>query len=264
MAEGLLTEDNPAAAGETDIWADVPKETRFSAEGNDKLARFTDPASLANSYLEMEKMASGRVKMPTDESQADEINAFYQKLPAQLRAPTNAEGYALPEVGEGQEVDTEFFGAMKTAAFAGNVPASSFGGIVKAYTEFTEARINADVNATEETLQKDWAGDYKANIETVERVFRELPGEAGGDEFKKWFVNAGGGRNVTAMKALLEIGKTTLNDTLEKGDPPKGPDPDFTPKYPNSAEQYNNGDDEESVKSRAWFRAKGHVYSRTD
>ncbi len=261
MSEGLLTDsaDNPSAGageGTQDIFAGVAKEVRFSGDGNDKLARFTDVTSLANSYLEQEKMNSGRVKMPSDTSTPDEISAFYQKL----GTPPDASGYSQPELAEGETVDTEFFGAIAAGALKGNVSNEGFGHMVKAYQDYSDAKINAEVNATEAQLQSDWVGDYDKNIETIERLFREHPDKEAGAGFKEWFVNSGGGRDVRAMKGMYELAKSFLDDTLVKGDKVPEKVDDYVPSNRNSPEMYTNGEDEESVRARAYFTAKGHKY----
>jgi hypothetical protein len=250
--DGLLTADNPVADSTAD-WRDgVSRETRFSADGNDKLARFTDATSMANSYLEMEKMNSGRVNVPTADSTPEEVSAFYQKLPESYRAPETAEGYGA--LDGASETEKEYYGAMASSALKGNMPAGQFQGLVAAHNEFQEARANAETNATEEALQSEWAGDYAKNIEIVERVFRDTEG---GTEFKEWFNSVGGGRNEKALKWLLDQGKATMDDTFVKGDPVPPAPSDYVPKYVNSPSMYKNDDTEDGVKARAYFASKG-------
>jgi hypothetical protein len=263
MTEGLLeSTDNPSPQGGengTDIFASVPREVRFSADGNDKLARFSDPSSLAKSYLELEKLSSGKAKMLTDDATEEEVSAFYQKLPSKFRAPDTVEGYGQLEGETYTEDDKAYFGAIANAAYSSKIPASALQGIIQAHNEYTEAKIAVDTNTTEEALQKEWVGDYKQNIEIIERVFRELP--EGGDEFKQWFNSVGGGRSQVALKALLTIGKATLDDSFVEGDKPKPEVDEFVPKYPNSPEQYRNDPTEDGEKARAWFRKnKGYEY----
>ncbi len=265
MAEtdGLLTADNPASTGEavTDIFASVPREVRFSADGNDKLARFkNDPVLLGTSYLEVQKMTSGQAKLPSDEFYAEDISTFYQKMPAKFRAQDTVEGYGQLE-GEVSDSDKAYFGAIANAAHAKGIPTEALQGVIQAHNDYQEAKITADTNTTEETLQKEWVGDYKGNIEMIERVFREMPEGVDGNEFKAWFNSVGGGRSVVAMKALLSIGKTTLDDKFEKGERVEEKVDDYKPKYSNSPEQYRNDETEEGTKARAWFtKNKGFVY----
>lgn len=259
--EGLLTADNSPASGEaTDVFASVPRDVRFSADGNDKLARFNGKtiADVATSFLEVEKMSSGKAKLLTDESSTEDVSAFYQKLPAKFRAPDTVEGYGQLEGDNVSDGDKAYFGAIANAAHAKGIPTESLQGIIQAHNDFQDAKITADTNTTEETLQKEWVGDYKGNIEIIERVFRE---GADGNEFKAWFNSVGGGRSVVAMKAMLEIGKSTLDDKFEKGEPVPEEKDDYAPKYTNSPEQYRNDPTDEGIKARAWFeKNKGFQY----
>ena len=150
---GLLTADNPAAetGDSTDIFASVSRDVRFSNDGNDKLARFKDnPALLASSYLEQEKMNSGRVNMPTDTSTPEEKGAFYQKL----GRPDNAEGYNLPALPEGQNYNEDLINTMRGVAFESGVSDSQFSGLVAKFAEAqgaaSEAQLAAN-NAESET-----------------------------------------------------------------------------------------------------------------
>jgi len=262
--DGLLTGADDSASiaeGSADIFASVPREVRFSNDGNDKLARFKDNNTLlATSYLEQEKMNSGRVNMLTDESTDEDVSAFYQKLPEKYRAPDTAEGYGQLEGENVPESDKAYFSVMTNAALANNMPPDAFNGLMKAHTEYMNAKITSDTNMTEEALQKEWVGDYDKNIEIVERVFREAPEGVDGTAFKSWFNSVGGGRNEVAMKAMLAIGKSTLDDNYVEGDRVPEKLDDYKPQYTSSPEMYRNGDDEESVKGRAWHTKQGFVY----
>ena len=267
MTEGLLesTDNSSQTGGEetTDIFASVPREVRFSADGNDKLARFKDKTivDVATSFLEVEKMSSGQAKLPTDESSAEDVSAFYQKLPSKFRAPDTVEGYGQLEGENITDSDKAYFGAIANAAHAKGIPAESLQGMIQAHNDYQDAKITADTNATEEALQKEWVGDYKGNIEIIERVFREMPEEIDGKEFKAWFNSVGGGRSAVAMKAILAIGKTTLDDKFVKGERVQEKVDDYTPKYINSPEQYRNDPTEEGAKARTWFeKNKGFKY----
>jgi len=241
MAEGLLTDtvDNSSqTSGETtDIFASVPREVRFSADGNDKLARFAEGGNtaLATSYLELEKMDSGKIKMPTNESSSEELSAFYQKLPGNMKAPDSIEGYGQLEGDNIPEGDKAYFNAMANAALESGMSVDRFQNIVKANNDYVDAKITADTVLTEETLQREWLGDYDKNIEIVERIFRETDG---GDEAKKWFNASGGGRNAETIKWLLEIGKSTLDDTYVKGEQVK---------------EEVDDESEEGIKAKAYF-----------
>jgi hypothetical protein len=263
--EGLLTADNPPVTGETtDIFASVPKELRFSKEGNDKLARFTDPASLAKSFLEIEKMESGRVKIPTETSTEEERSNFYKKI----GRPDSVEGYNLPQLPEGQAYDENLINTMRGIAFDSGVSDSQFNGLVskfvEAQTAAQEARLvaeNAEADATIKDLQTEWGQDYEKNLEVSKRALRELVPEDMKDDLVNIITEKNLDNNKLFIKFLQNVGEKMLDDSFVRGERSQPEDDDYTPKYPNSPEQYRNDDTEEGVKARSWFtKHKGFEY----
>ena len=242
---------------DTGSWKDsVSREVRFSKDGNDKLARFTDPTSLATSYLEQEKMNSGRVKIPGEDSTPEEVSAFYQKL----GKPETAEGYELPELAEGDAYDETMMNAVKQYAFDKNMSNEQLNGMVETY--LNEARLAQDriATQTEDALKQEWGGDYDKNIEISRRALRELAPEEITEPLIAEIANANMDNSQNFVKFLNAIGSKMLDDTLVRGDQVKANDGDYTPAYPSSPEMYANGDDDDSVKGRAWHTARGHIY----
>ncbi len=263
--EGLLTStDNPPAGEATgDIFASVAKEVRFSGDGNDKLARFTDASSLATSYLELEKMDSGKVKMPTDASTPEEKSAFYQKI----GRPDNVEGYNLPALAEGQEYDKELVSTMQAVAFEAGVSDTQFSGLVSKFVEAQTAQAaaqlaaqNQEAEATIKDLQTEWGGDYDKNLEVSKRALREMVPDGMKEDLVNLITEKNLDNNKLFVKFLHNIGSKTLDDTFEKGERVVEKADDYSPKYPNSPEMYRNGDDEESTKGRAWHTKQGFIY----
>jgi len=261
---GLLTADNPVAAPVADAgnWKDsVTRETRFSADGHDKLERFTDPTSLANSYLEMEKMNSGRVKIPGTESTPEEKGAFYQKL----GRPDNAEGYNLPALPEGQTYDEALINNMRGVAFESGVSDAQFSGLVSKFVqaqgEVAEAQLaanNAESEATVSELQTEWQGDYDKNLEVSKRALRELVADDMREPLINLITEKNLDNNKLFVKFLHSVGSKTLDDTFVKGDPaqPKVEE-GYVPKYVNSPSMYKNDESEDGVKAKAYFASKG-------
>ncbi len=269
MSEGLLTQtDNPTPESEgnaTDIFASVARESRFSNDGNDKLARFKDdPGLLATSYLEQEKMNSGRVKIPVDTDSAETKSAFYQKL----GRPDNVEGYNLPQLPEGQEYDTELIGTMRGIAFESGVSDSQFGGLVAKFVEAQGAAVatklaeqNREAESTISELQTEWGQDYDKNIEVSRRALKELIPEGMDENALVGLIEEKNlDNNKNFVKFLQNIGAKILDDKYEKGERVPEKVDDYTPQYTKSPEMYRNGDDEESVKGRAWHTKNGFVY----
>jgi len=265
--EGLLTADNPSPAGEgtEDVFASVSKEIRFSADGNDKLARFQGKgiSDIATSFLELERMDSGKIKMPNEESSSEEKSAFYQKL----GTPLNTDGYTNPTLKEGQTFDEAFLGEMKSTALESNVSAPAFEKLVEKYMfiqeQAEEAKVaaqNAEAETTTQALQGDWKADFDKNLEISRRGMREVLPEAIREPFIELMKEKNLDNNEIFIRGFKAIGDKMLDDTFVKGTQVKKEEGDYTPKYPKSPEMYKGGDDEESIKGRAWHTARGYSY----
>ena len=246
---GILADAPVTDAPAVGSWKDsVDRGIRYSADGNDKLARFEDPASMAKSYLELEKMDSGKIKMPDDSTTAEERSAFYQKI----GRPENVEGYDLPELAEGEAYDDQMMGAIKNYALENNIPKDMFSGMVGIYMQEAQAAMERQAVATEDALKQEWGGQYDANIEISRRALRELAPA----EITEPLIAELGRMNMDNsepfVKFLHSVGSKMMDDTLVKGDAVPQKD-DYAPKYVSSPSMYRNDESEEGAKARAYF-----------
>lgn len=206
------------------------------------------------SWRNIEKTSSGKVKMPTPESSAEEIRAFYQKT----GCPENPEGYEVPTV-EGAEHfrDEGTENALKQIAYDYGIPKQAFEAIVKGYYDKLAADSRAGLEAGEKVLKEEWKDNYDENLKISQRFCGTCS-----DEFRELMEKTGLGNNPIVIKEFLEKGKQTMSDTLIKGTGDDGETKEgYKPKYPNSPEQYANMEGEEGEKARAWFeKNKGHTY----
>jgi hypothetical protein len=256
--EGLLTADNPASTTTeaTGSWKDgVDSGLRYSADGNDKLARFDTEASLAKSYLELEKMDSGKVKMPGDESTPEEKSAFYQKL----GTPEAVDGYELPELAEGEAYDEQMMGAIKNYALENNIPKDMFSGMVGIYMQEANAAMERQATATQDSLKQEWAGDYDKNVEISRRALRELAPEEITEPLIAEISRMNLDNSEPFIKFLHSVGSKMMDDTLVKGDAVPSKD-DYIPKYINSPSMYRSMEGPEGEQARAYFDKNSIAY----
>ncbi len=203
------------------------------------------------SYSELEKSFSGRVKLPTEQSTAEEKSSFYKSI----GVPEGPEGYEIKDV-PGNIVRNESAElALKGVAFEGGCPKATFEAIVKAFYDGESARLIEERTTSEATLKQGWSkpGEYEANVEIAKRAVNELFSE----ELKAILVATGLGNHHVLIKDMHNIGLKMINDTLITGSPSgeNKEDKDWKPQSPHSPEMYRNGDSEESKRSRAWFEA---------
>ena len=205
------------------------------------------------SYRNMEKMSSGKVKMPTPESSAEEIRAFYQKT----GCPENPDGYELQIPEEmGYLRDELLEGEMKKIAFAEGVSKQAFESIVKNYYDSQSQRIVKETEAAEVELRQQHGDKYGEVIKVADRFLNTCS-----PEFCEIVKVAGLGRNPVFINEWYAKGKQTMSDTLIKGvGDGDEENAGFVPQYKTSPEMYASGEDEDSIKSRAYFTARGHKY----
>jgi len=252
MAEDLLTADPTAAPAEPTSWhADEYKEI-VTQRG------WSAPDDVLKSYVNLDKEMGGREKLPTAESSADEISAFYTKVgqvcPA-LIVPDNADGYEIKDVPENVPRNEMMEVAMRTVAKEQNIPKIAFEAQVKRYYDALSQQIAQARVEGENNLKGEWKDKYETNLEIAKRFARE-----GGEEFIGFLEASGIGNNPVVIKAFYNYGTKTLDDSLIKGVPATTKKDEYKPAYPDSPAMYAFGDDEDSKKARAYFEARGHKY----
>ena len=241
--------------------ADKPAEiTSWHSEENNEVverAGWKGPDDVIQSWRNIEKMSSGMTKMPTPESSAEEISAFYAKM----GRPENPDGYEITDVPENIPRDEMMESLMRKVAFDRGIPKASFEAQIKSYYDaLSQGMAQAQANGIA-TLEKDWGAAYKANTLIVQRACDELiPDTELHEAFAKLINDTGLQDNPIFGKVFLGIGTRMLDDTLVKGDGTPEPKSDYVPKFANSPEQYATGEDKESEQARAYFTARGHNY----
>ena len=241
----------------------------FSQENAEVVQRtgWKSPDDAIQSYRNLEKMDSGKVKIPTAESPADEVSAFYSKL----GRPETAEGYKVPKVGEGQEVNKEFFGGMATIAHEAGMSDSQFSKMAEKYIAFEVQQREAELvefnryrEESDRKLHETYGADYDANIELSKRAYTEYAN----DDLKALLATdkfVGLMNEPAFIDMMVNIGKKNMDDTFVRSDgQTEVKKDDYVPASPNSPTMYETGDDEGSAKARAYFRSKGHIYDRKD
>lgn len=207
-----------------------------------------------SSYRELEKSYSGRVKMPSPESSAEEIRAFYQKT----GCPENPEGYevtGLPEDMPDFIRNEETEKALKQIAYDTGVSKQAFEAIVKGFYEKADADIRANRLQGEKDLREEHGDKYEEVVNIAGRFF-----DTCSPEFCELVKATGLANHPVFINEFNNKGKQTMADVLVKGTGGEPAKDAYVPEYKDSPEMYKSGEDEDSVKSRAYFEARGHKY----
>ncbi len=212
-----------------------------------------DLPKLIGSHRELEKTMSGRVKMPTPESSAEEIRAFYQRT----GCPENPEGYEVKTSEAAEKFrDEGVENAMKVIAHEQGVSKQAFEAIMGKYYDKMETDLAAGYAAGEKTLREELGANYDTEMKIAQRFC-----DTCSPEFIDLLEQTGLGNNPVFIKEFINKGKQTMNDTLIKGSSDGDKTDDgYTPQYKDSPEMYATGESPESDKARAYFTARGHVY----
>jgi len=246
---GLLTA--PAEEGNQE------QATQWFSKENAEVVKRTGwktPDDAIKGYRGLEKDFSGRVKMPTPESSAEEIRAFYQRT----GCPENPEGYEV-KVSENMPAflrDEEIEGDMKKIAYEMGVSKQGFETIVSKFYERQAERLQQSLSQGEAQLKQELGDKYKTELAIGQRFAANCS-----NEFRQLIEQTGLGNNPIFIKEFIGLGKKTMNDSLIKGSSGGNTEPEYVPQFINSPQQYSTGEDEESKKAREWFtRVKNYKY----
>ncbi len=227
----------------------------YSEDNKDVVERcgWKEPNDVIKSFRNVEKMSSGMAKMPTPESSAEEVRAFYQKT----GCPENPEGYdvsGLPETMPDFLRNEDIENAMKTIAYEQGVSKQAFESIIRGFYEKANADLQASKAQGEQSLREQHGEKYDEVLEISNRFF-----DTCSPEFCELVKVAGLANHPVFINEFLAKGKQIMADTLIKGDTTEEKK-EVTIKYPNSPEMYASGEDDESKEGRAYHEAKGFKY----
>jgi hypothetical protein len=273
LVKEILVMDEPTGLAEGNqtttqkVWTDdIPTEYR------DAVAKkgWTGHDSFYKSYFELEKTLGTRVKIPGGDAPPEEKSAFYAKM----GRPDTPDGYqiARPEnLPEGMRYDETLEGTVRTAAHELGLSQNQLNTLAKIYNDYQvkayttrQDELARERLASETQLKGEWKENYDANVQVAHRGMKELVPAELREKFIGAFDEKGLGNHPDIIRGFFEIGKKILNDTFVKGEG-QGAEEGYVPANPKSPEMYAYGDDEDSKKSRAWFRAhQNYKYDRDD
>ena len=218
-----------------------------------KRAGWQGPADAVKSYRELEKSASGKVKLPVEgQSSAEEIRAFYEKT----GCPKTPDGYTVNIPEEVSHLrDEPMETVMKEIAYKKGVSEQAFDAIVGNYYKAMADRAVQEAQQAKLELKQELGDKYEEGVEIAQRFVGTCS-----KEFQELMEQTGMGRHPVFIKEFIAKGKQTMADTLIKGEQTANTDKEYKPANINSPEMYEYGDDEESVKARKYFSDRGHVY----
>lgn len=248
----------PEQQTDTSLMTDAPvttvTETPWYSEENAELVTqqgWKSPNDPIRDYSELQKSASGKIKIPTSESSEEEVSNFYAKI----RGVDTPEGYEV-KVPENVPMSQDTVNKLRQWAFEAGTPKVAFDTVLKNYLDDLSQQSVQSLESAKKELQDEWKDDYKVNFDMADRFVTNECSQ----EFRQVLVDSGLHNHPVFVREFLALAKKTTTDKFVKGTQKGNDEPEYKPQYPNSPSMYKSGDDEESKRARQWFIDKGHVY----
>ncbi len=215
---GATVHSAEVAPGGTIDWrTSIPAELRSEKS----LENVKDIPSLVKGYVEAQKYIGGAVKLPTDKSTPDEVNAFLRKLGVPEKVTDYKVGKpVVPEyVGWNDDVHTKILDAAHKAGMTVKQTEKMVEGLTQVVLGMTPDP-NAMLEKSKETLQKEWGENFGRNIILSSRAVDNLAEQAGikPADLHAALAETGAGAHPVILKAFSQLGAGMLERGLIKNE----------------------------------------------
>lgn len=196
-------------------WYDNLSDDVKNIEGFDKMAeKFKDVDSLANSYINLEKMVGKKAQssIPNEDSSPEEVAEFYNKL----GRPESAGDYEWKNPLEGFEFDTERLTERNSQLHEAGITNDQYNKIMDIYAEEVMSMNNEwqqsekqTIEESRTTLQEKWGNKYDDNIKAVANI---------ADKFgvKDALIQTGTINQLPVIEMLYKVHEATTEDGVIK------------------------------------------------
>lgn len=186
-------------------------------KNNPSIQKFKDPASLAKSYVELQKMVGkDKVVLPTSKSTPEEWEAFYDKL----GRPKDINEYSVPEIEVPEEVKMrpETLEAFKQKAHELGLTKKQVAELYAFQAELSQQAFTQQVEAakglkekTETELRKEWGAAYETKVDRAQGLINHF---FKGKELHQAFSVLANDRGF--VQAMAEIAEGISEDVMAK------------------------------------------------
>lgn len=163
-------------AGQPEEKGDWYKNLDEDLRNNPSIQKFKDPAGLAKSYVELQKMiGKDKVVIPTDKSTPAEWDAFYAKI----GRPSDINEYAVPEIETPEEIKMrpETLEAFKKKAHDLGISKKAFAELFSFQAEMNNQLYNQKLeeakgikSKTETELMAEWGAAYEKKVDSAQNL----------------------------------------------------------------------------------------------
>ena len=211
-----------AASGATDWRASLDPSIKDHASLKD----FKDPASLAKSYVESQKLIGvDKLPIPANFSTNPEVREkFMNEVFDRLGRPKDAKEYKITDVklpdGVSFSVAPEAIEALKGEAHKLGMLPHQLDGLYKWYMNDTANKIKAqqdlikkNIGDAEAELRSEWGSAYEVKVGIAEKVLDKFATPEEREHLKK----SGFNNDPKIIRMLARFGETVSEDTFAKG-----------------------------------------------
>lgn len=204
----------PATAEQAKSWYETLDS---DLKNNPSIQKFKDPAALAKSYVELQKMVGkDKVVIPTAKSTPAEWDAFYDKV----GRPSDVNEYAVPDIEVPDEVKMrpENLEAFKKKAHELGLTKKQVAELYAFQAEMSNQAFGQQVEAakglkekTETELRKEWGAAYEPKVDRAQGLINHF---FKGKELHPAFSVLANDRGF--VQAMAEIAEGISEDVMAK------------------------------------------------
>ena len=204
------TPDPAVIPGQAASWLDtLPPELK----GSPSIVKFKEPASLAKSYIELEKNFGNALRPPPPDADQKTMDAFYQKL----GRPVTPEEYPISRPDD-VEMDDETEKRIRLHSYRLGHNARQTQEMVNLYaTEVREAvkERNASTEKADHELKEKWGGNYERNTAIIGQTLSHIDPDGA---LSQALAQSGLGNHPGMIDLFLNYGRLLVEDGLIVGD----------------------------------------------
>jgi hypothetical protein len=193
------------------VWAQqLPKKLTADSNSAARLSKFKNLDEFVQAYLDVSAQAGNAATLPGKDSTPQEVQAFYESL----GKPKEAQGYSFAKNNPD----------FARVAFESNLSESQASAIfTEGLTQLDDARkgiqaaLAQDFQATDVLLQKEYGENYGEAIALMQRGMGNNPKTGELSPVGLALVNAGLAGKPEIVRAFIELGRATSEDTAAGG-----------------------------------------------
>lgn len=212
-SDSITTPPSPPTDTAPKTWPEFIPEPLRKPE-YEGLTKFKDTGDLAKSYMELQKLQGGMVRIPGEKDSPD----AWAKWDKQIGVPDTADGYNIQIEGS----DEEFVKDVKLLGKQYHIPEKALKGLFEGVTNKQREKIAAiesesarRAEAYEQKAKEVFKDRYGENLAIAQRQFAKLPGVD--DDLVKALAESGLDRHPALIKALVSDAIVSNGGKLPEG-----------------------------------------------